>query len=116
MRNPRVRRNTPTVIVQQAAPTYQTPEVVERKLDIDPKQFLQQLGQMIIQQQVVQEQPQTMTVKEAAKYLRISEWLLYDMVRKDQIPSFKVRSKIFFRQHDLEGWISQNTSSCGLRS
>lgn len=114
MRNQRARRNTPTVIIQQVPQSYQMPELVERKPEIDPQQFLQQFGQMVMQQQAAQAQPQTMTVKEAAKYLRISEWLLYDMVRKKSIHFFKIRSKIFFRQHELERWISENTNQCGM--
>lgn len=48
---------------------------------------------------------ESMTPKEAAPFLKISTWMLYDMVRKKQIPHFKVRSKIFFRKSALEQWV-----------
>ncbi|WP_342439970.1 helix-turn-helix domain-containing protein [Paenibacillus sp. FSL L8-0436] len=114
MRNQRARRNTPTVIIQQAAPRYPMPELVERKPEIDPQQFLQQLGQMIMQQQVQQPRPETLDVKEAAAYLRISAWSVYDMCRTKSLPFFRIRSRIFFRRHELESWISENTNQCGV--
>jgi excisionase family DNA binding protein len=114
MRNQRARRNSPTVIIQQAAPAYPTSELVERKPEFDPQQFMQQLGQMVIQQQTQQPRPQTMDVKEAAAYLRISAWSVYDMCRTKSLPFFKIRSRIFFRRHELEKWISENTNKCGM--
>jgi len=50
---------------------------------------------------------QKLTPKEAAPLLNVSVWTLYDMVRKKQIPHFKVRSKIFFRKDVLEAWLIQ---------
>ncbi|WP_342410779.1 helix-turn-helix domain-containing protein [Paenibacillus sp. FSL R10-2778] len=114
MRNQRARRNTPTVIIQQAAPAYSTPELVDRKPEFDPQQFMQQLGQMVIQQQTQQPRPETMDVKEVAEYLRISAWSVYDMCRTKSLPFFKIRSRIFFRRHELEKWISENTNQCGM--
>lgn len=48
---------------------------------------------------------EAMAPKEAAPFLRISTWTLYEMVRKKQIPHFKIRSKIFFRKSALEQWL-----------
>lgn len=45
------------------------------------------------------------TVKDAAPFLQISEWMLYDMVRKKQIPHIKIRTKVFFRKEALEKWM-----------
>lgn len=89
MRNQRARRNSPTVIIQQAPATYSVPEVVERKPEFDPQQFMQQMGQMVIQQQTQQPRPQTLDVKEAAEYLRISAWSVYDMCRTKSLPFSK---------------------------
>ncbi|ULO05164.1 helix-turn-helix domain-containing protein [Paenibacillus sp. 19GGS1-52] len=115
MRNQRARRSTSTVIIQQAPPAaYQMPELMERKPEFDPQQFMQQLGQMVIQQQTQQPRPQTLDVKEAAEYLRISAWSVYDMCRTKSLPFFKIRSRIFFRRHELEKWISENTNQCGM--
>lgn len=55
--------------------------------------------------------PKTMTVKEAAPYLQISEWLLYDMVRKMQIPHYKIRAKIMFRQESLDEWVAKQEAA-----
>ncbi|AKG37667.1 hypothetical protein VK70_08760 [Paenibacillus durus ATCC 35681] len=66
-----------------------------------------------MQQQTAQLQSETMDVKEAAAYLRISAWSVYDMCRTKDLPFFRIRSRIFFRRHELERWISENTNVCG---
>lgn len=48
----------------------------------------------------------TLSVKEAAEYLGVSEWLIYDMVRLKQIPTIRVRTRIFFRIETLNQWMS----------
>lgn len=48
-----------------------------------------------------------MTVKEAAKFLGISEFKLYDMVRLKQIPHFRIGAKIIFRTETLNNWIEE---------
>lgn len=48
---------------------------------------------------------EAMPPKEAAPFLKISTWTLYEMVRKKEIPHFKIRSKIFFRKSALEQWL-----------
>ncbi|AIQ63889.1 hypothetical protein PSTEL_13155 [Paenibacillus stellifer] len=67
-----------------------------------------------MQQQVQQPRPETLNVKEAAEYLRISAWSVYDMCRTNSLPFFRIRSRIFFRRHELERWISENTNQCGM--
>ncbi|MNK84426.1 Helix-turn-helix domain protein [compost metagenome] len=114
MRNQRARRNTPTVIIQQ--PPYQAVppvEVIERQ-PIDQQTIMIHLAQMIAQQQTqpIKLEPQTLDVKEAAEYLRMSPWTVRDMVRTKSIPFFRIRSRIFFRRPDLDSWISSRVNSC----
>lgn len=44
-------------------------------------------------------------VKEAAKYLAVSEATVRRMVADKAIPHFRQRGQIFFRQRDIEKWI-----------
>ncbi|MUG43446.1 helix-turn-helix domain-containing protein [Paenibacillus woosongensis] len=69
---------------------------------------------MVAQQQAKLEnpEPQTMDVKEAAAFLRMSPWTVRDMVRLKQLPFFRLRSRIFFRRCDLEAWISSQVNDC----
>ncbi|WP_422657372.1 helix-turn-helix domain-containing protein [Paenibacillus sp. EC2-1] len=118
MRKRNVRSVSPTVIIQR--PTYHTPsvvEVVERQQPIDQQGMLMQLAQMITQQQVQSPEPpvQTFDVKEAAEYLRVSAWSIYDLIRTKSIPFFKVKNRYFFRRYELDKWISENTNDCSGR-
>ncbi|MCY7585478.1 helix-turn-helix domain-containing protein [Bacillus safensis] len=47
-----------------------------------------------------------MSVQEAADYLGVHHDTVYSMVRTKEIPHFKVRSRIFFREHTLDQWIT----------
>ncbi|OXM84582.1 helix-turn-helix domain-containing protein [Paenibacillus rigui] len=49
----------------------------------------------------------TLTVTEAAEKLRVCEDTIYTMVRRKQIPHFRVRRRIFFRAESLEAWMKQ---------
>lgn len=49
----------------------------------------------------------TLDVKDAADYLQVSTDTIYDMVRKKEIPHFRVRRRIFFSKNTLDEWISQ---------
>lgn len=64
-----------------------------------------QLAQILKQQNVSKEQ--TLDVKKAAAFLRVSTWMIYEMVRKKKIPFFRIGSRIFFRQADLEMMIKE---------
>lgn len=47
-----------------------------------------------------------LTMKEAAKYLGISYWLINQLVRKKQIPFSKVGGKFLFRVQVLDEYLS----------
>lgn len=48
-----------------------------------------------------------MTVKEAAPYIGASEYKLREMVRRKQIPAYRIGNRIFFRKEALDKWIEQ---------
>ena len=49
----------------------------------------------------------TLTMKEAAKYLGISYWLINQLVRRRQIPCSKVGGKFLFRVQMLDEYLSK---------
>ena len=49
----------------------------------------------------------TLTMKEAAKYLGISYWLINQLVRKKQIPCSKVGGKYLFRVQVLDEYLNE---------
>lgn len=46
----------------------------------------------------------TLSVKEVSELLGISITTVYDMVGKNEIPHFRVRSKILFNRNIIEDW------------
>lgn len=55
---------------------------------------------------------EVMDIREAADYLRISDWKLRQMVRQRIIPHFRVGKKIMFRRSALESWIANQEKQC----
>ncbi|XEC97007.1 helix-turn-helix domain-containing protein [Paenibacillus tarimensis] len=53
---------------------------------------------------------QNLTVQEAAEFLNVSEWTVYDMVRKKELPAFHIRRRIGIRREDLNKWIDSQVS------
>lgn len=48
----------------------------------------------------------TLTMKEAAKYLGVSYWLINQLVRRKEIPCSKVGGKFLFRVQVLDEYLS----------
>lgn len=48
-----------------------------------------------------------MTVKEAAPYLGASEYKLREMVRRKEIPHYRVGNRILFRKATIDEWINE---------
>ncbi len=55
----------------------------------------------------VAEDPLLLTVSEAAKLLRISRNLAYELVRQERIPFIRLGRRILVPRHGLEAWIAQ---------
>ncbi|KPH71568.1 helix-turn-helix domain-containing protein [Oceanobacillus caeni] len=49
----------------------------------------------------------TMTVKEVATFLGVHSDTIYDLVRDEEIPHFRIRSKILFLPEVIEKWIQE---------
>lgn len=49
----------------------------------------------------------TITVKEAAEYLGVSDDTIYNMVRDKQIPFIQVRRRILLRKDTLDKWMAE---------
>ena len=49
----------------------------------------------------------TLTMKEAAKYLGISYWLINQLVRRKQLPCSKVGGKFLFRVQVLDDYLTK---------
>ena len=47
----------------------------------------------------------TLTMKEASEYLGISYWLINQLVRRKQIPCYKVGGKYLFRVQALDEYL-----------
>ena len=52
--------------------------------------------------------PEIMRITEAAKYLTISKYYLYLLVKGGFIPYVKLGKRIVFRQQDLYEWLGRN--------
>ena len=49
----------------------------------------------------------TLTMKETAKYLGISYWLIGNLVRENKIPHFRMGGKILFRKKIIDKFIEE---------
>lgn len=50
---------------------------------------------------------ETMTAREAAAFLGISTWLLYEMAKRKEIPCAKAGKRLLFRRQTLLAWLEQ---------
>lgn len=75
--------------------------------EISFSEIMTQLAKYMAQQKSESGEDQTLDVKEAASFLRVSTWMIYDMVRKKKIPFFRIGNRIFFRKKDLETMITE---------
>lgn len=113
MRNRNTRVTTPTVIIQQAAAPM--PEGQQSGAFIPPElmqlftQFMQQQSQ-----QPVEGQKESIDVKEAAELLGCSVYKTYELVRKNQLPHYKISSRVLFRRSTLLAWIAEQERSSSV--
>ena len=49
----------------------------------------------------------TLTTEETAEYLGVSYWLIGQMVRKNEIPHFRVGGRILFRKQSIDDYMEQ---------
>ena len=49
----------------------------------------------------------TLTIEETAKYLGVSYWLVGQMIRRNEIPHFRVGGRIVFRKKSIDDYMEQ---------
>ena len=52
-----------------------------------------------------------LTIKEVAKYLKVTERTLYRLVQEGKIPAFKVGGSWRFQLSDIEAWIADQKNA-----
>ncbi|KIL73728.1 helix-turn-helix domain-containing protein [Bacillus badius] len=58
---------------------------------------------------------QPLTPQQIADYLGVTRETIYRMVRKNEIPHFKIRSRIFFSKETIDAWIrDQEQQAIGM--
>jgi excisionase family DNA binding protein len=50
---------------------------------------------------------QTLSAKEAAKYIGISYWLILEMAKRKEIPCIRVGSRVLFRKNAVDSWMAE---------
>lgn len=50
-----------------------------------------------------------MTTREVAKYLRLNEKKVYDLVARKQLPAARISGKWLFPRHLIDQWVAENT-------
>jgi excisionase family DNA binding protein len=55
-----------------------------------------------------QQQPRLLTVPEAAKELRISNWLIYELIRSKQLKTFKIGTRRIIASEDINNFINKS--------
>lgn len=48
-----------------------------------------------------------MTIKEVAKYLKMNEKTIYNLIKKKEIPAFKVGGNWRFKKSIIDKWIEE---------
>jgi excisionase family DNA binding protein len=56
------------------------------------------------------EESNLLTVKEAAKYLKLSSSMVYRLIKDKKIPFAKIESKYLFSKQKLDEWIESLTN------
>lgn len=54
---------------------------------------------------------QVFTVKEAANFLRVSPWKIYDLAQSGNIPYIRVGRSLRFSRTQLEDWMHEGGSN-----
>ena len=48
---------------------------------------------------------QILTAQQAARYLKVSDWLIYESVKRREIPHIKLGGRVLFRRDTLDTWM-----------
>jgi excisionase family DNA binding protein len=50
---------------------------------------------------------QTLSAKEAAKYIGISYWLILEIAKRKEIPCIRIGSRVLFRKDAIDNWMEE---------
>jgi excisionase family DNA binding protein len=59
---------------------------------------------------IKQEESKMLTVKETAKYLKLSKSMIYKLIRQKKIPFVKISGKYLFSVTKLDSWVESLTN------
>lgn len=59
---------------------------------------------------IKQEESKMLTVKETAKYLKLSKSMIYKLIRQKKIPFVKIAGKYLFSKTKLDSWVESLTN------
>lgn len=94
-------------------------ETLERMINVkDSIERFASLEQLIDHFKTVEQDTylnkEVFSVKEAARYLGVSKYKIYQMSRKKEIPCHKPSGKlVFFSREDIVNWVKQDRTDCG---
>lgn len=54
---------------------------------------------------------ETIEAKEAAELLGLSEWTIYDLARRREIPHIRVGRRVLFRRTSLLSWLDEQEAA-----
>ncbi|MDN5325831.1 MAG: hypothetical protein PWP41_527 [Moorella sp. (in: firmicutes)] len=54
---------------------------------------------------------ETITAPEAAQMLGVSEWTVYDLARRRQIPCIRLGRRVLFRRASLVAWMAEQEAA-----
>ena len=49
----------------------------------------------------------TLTIEETAKYLGVSYWLVCQMIRRNEIPHFRIGGRVLLRKKSIDEYMEQ---------
>lgn len=80
--------------------------MIEKKYDTILQAFIEKLDLLL--EKSSEYQKEYLSLKEACRYMNVSESMLYKLTAGAQIPYFKPNGKLlYFRRDDLNAWMSR---------
>jgi len=58
-------------------------------------------------------EPNYLTAKETASYLRRSVGAVHNLVYRKQLPAYKPSGRLLFKKEDIDRWVERNRLSIG---
>jgi len=57
----------------------------------------------------------TLTIKDLAQFLNVTERTIYNLLGRGDLPGFKVGASWRFKKEDIDKWIEENKTNCRLK-